>query len=545
MKRETIYWILLFGLLVAISWLRTSLNDYNQPFLRNPQSNQYEPTQVGDLYVLKDSTGAIQRFFKVIETTQFGRVVRIAEGKPNYKNNILEETWIRKAIERPIYFKHKQKKVAKNYLINLHKDTENYSIYRLSYPPDERSIALKLYFSPMIILIFVGIIFGFIWIAEQIKFYLRTPYKWIVQIGIFLLFSTLVMSSLSLIQFQINFSNQNSPATVLMTYYYLPIFWNCFLMALITLPFFLFFNYFKRKYIKQDNFADQEFFKFLFILVGGTSYFLMAILLLGFLSALLPDKMSFFKPGIIQFNFMLIMVSEGLIACSIIAAANFLNNLRKHIQQLKFKENLLSQSKQSVLSSQSALDALQARVNPHFLYNSLNSIASLAQTNPAKTEEMALALSDFYKHTTNRQAEHTSTLELEIKQLETYLAIEKIRFGDRLQYRLDIATDTRLAQIPRFLLQPLVENAIKYGFDKEKNQITIIIKAEIIKERLHLWIEDSGAPFSGQMDAGYGLQSVKKKLKLLNPNAHEIHFMNKPVKQVHIILNVNKIQLHA
>ena len=91
MEKETIYCLLLFGILVGISWLRVSLNDYNQPFLHSPRANQYEPAQVGDLYLVKDSIGNIQRFFKVIETTKYGRSVHIAEGKSSYKNNFLAE----------------------------------------------------------------------------------------------------------------------------------------------------------------------------------------------------------------------------------------------------------------------------------------------------------------------------------------------------------------------------------------------------------------------------------------------------------------------
>ena len=241
-----------------------------------------------------------------------------------------------------------------------------------------------------------------------------------------------------------------------------------------------------------------------------------------------------------RFDFILMMISEGVIACSIIATANFLNNLRKHVQQLRFKEGLVKKSQQNALSSQSTLDALQARINPHFLYNSLNSIASLAQINPVKTEEMALALSDFYKHTTNRQDEHLSTLALEIKQLQTYLNIEKIRFGDRLQYQLDLTESALKAAIPRFLLQPLVENAIKYGFDKISDKIEIKVQGALINSKLHLRIMDSGKPFSGEMNTGYGLRSIKKKLKLLYPNTHDIHFLNQPIKQVHIILETIK-----
>lgn len=234
-----------------------------------------------------------------------------------------------------------------------------------------------------------------------------------------------------------------------------------------------------------------------------------------------------------QFFFFL---SEGFISFSIIAIANFLNNLRQHIQQLKLKETKLGTTEELALSSQSELNALQARINPHFLYNSLNSIASLAQINPAKTEEMAIALSEFYRYSTNRKEQHFHTVEEEIKLLTNYLSIEKNRFGAILQYKLQIDPKTSKAEIPRFLLQPLVENAIKYGFNKKKNEIKVRIKVEAIGNCLHLIVSDSGPSFTTEMDAGYGLRSIKKKLKLLYPEHHEISFENAPEKQVHIIL---------
>ena len=136
-------------------------------------------------------------------------------------------------------------------------------------------------------------------------------------------------------------------------------------------------------------------------------------------------------------------------------------------------------------------------------------------------------------------------MEQEIKQLQNYLNIEKIRFGDRLEYQLDINTNALKTIIPRFILQPLVENAIKHGFNKGNDKIEVAIRAELIDDQLHLYITDSGAPFSGQMNTGYGLQSIKRKLKLLYPNAHELHFLNQPVKQVHLILDTTTIQSHV
>jgi len=543
MKRTTIYWILFFGLLTAISWLYTSLNVYNKPVLREVRSNLYEAAYVGDFYIKKDSLGTIQRFFKVVETTKYGRAAQIAEGKLAYKDNFLEEKEIKKGIERSTYFEFQLKKVPKEYLVNLEADSNGYSIHRLSYPPEEFPLVFKIFYSPLFILISIGLIFLIIWFGEYLSVFLNSQHKWVLEGGIFLLLGTLAASIISLFQFQVSYSFENTSVMTVVIDHSISIVQNSSITALLALPFFFLFKFIKAKYLRGYSFADQEFFKFSFLVIGGSFYFSIFLLIFYFLRKLLQDRMQPFKMDLLPLLQM--GAISFFIACSIIAIANFLNNLRKHVKQLKFKEGLLNQSDKKALSAQSALDTLQAKVNPHFLYNSLNSIASLAQTNPAKTEEMALALSDFYKHSTNRQEEHLSTVAVELKQLQTYLNIEKIRFGERLQYQLDIAGNALNTQIPRFILQPLVENAIKHGFDKTKDKIEITIKGAIINAQLHLQIIDSGEPFSGQMNTGYGLSSVKKKLKLLYPKRHEIHFLNKPIKQVRIILDLDKKQLYA
>ncbi|MEM1122815.1 MAG: histidine kinase, partial [Bacteroidota bacterium] len=229
--------------------------------------------------------------------------------------------------------------------------------------------------------------------------------------------------------------------------------------------------------------------------------------------------------------------SNSVITWACIALGSTLNNLRQYLVNLQRKEKQLDFAKQKELQSQAELDALQARVNPHFLYNSLNSIAGLAQEDPEKTEEMAIALSHFFKYSTNRQAENWSTVEQEIEMLETYLAIEKIRFGKRLQFKIDCSEDLLTQKMPRFLLQPIVENAIKYGYRAQTNSIDIRIVIQKDNQHLICKIFDQGQPFSEQMGSGYGLQSVRKKLELLYPDQHELAFVNEPKKHVAITLD--------
>jgi len=192
-------------------------------------------------------------------------------------------------------------------------------------------------------------------------------------------------------------------------------------------------------------------------------------------------------------------------------------------------------AEEKALKSEAALSSIQSSVNPHFLYNALNSIATLTKTDAVKTEKMTLALSSFYKYVTNRKGNLYSTISKEIEMIETYLEIEKIRFEDRLRFELDIQANLESVEIPNFLLQPLVENAIKYGYDKSTDTIDIKIMISRTKKAIEINIYDQGAQFDETLNKGYGLRSVTKKLQLLYPDRHEISFINNP-KRVSIIL---------
>ena len=133
-------------------------------------------------------------------------------------------------------------------------------------------------------------------------------------------------------------------------------------------------------------------------------------------------------------------------------------------------------SKLKELHSQSEMKLLQSQINPHFLYNSLNSIASLAKTDADKTQKMAHSLSDLFKYAINRKGKENSTIKDEIEMVKTYLEIEKIRFGEHLQFHIDVDASLESKKIPLFLIQPLVENAIKHGVSKNVAQGLITIK---------------------------------------------------------------------
>lgn len=193
--------------------------------------------------------------------------------------------------------------------------------------------------------------------------------------------------------------------------------------------------------------------------------------------------------------------------------------------------------KQQVLQTKSELAALQSSVNPHFLYNSLNSIATLAKNDPERTEEMSLALSQFYKYTTNRESKSVTSVKEELDMLEHYLNVEKIRFEDRLTSDIRYNDEALNFSLPYFLLQPLVENAIKYGYNKETNTINIVLDITLESEGLVIKVSDSGLAFDENMDRGYGLKSVMKKLELIYPDQHTIEFVNEPK---HVLITIQR-----
>lgn len=223
-----------------------------------------------------------------------------------------------------------------------------------------------------------------------------------------------------------------------------------------------------------------------------------------------------------------------------LAAGNLLANLVRHMIKMRGSEKILKKTELALDESSANLQSLQSTINPHFLYNSLNSIASTAKVDGNKTEKMALALSSFYKYITNKNDEAITSISEEVEMLENYLKIEKIRFEENLNLDIDINPNAHDCKLPRLLLQPLVENAIKYGYGE--SGINVRIAAEKIGEQLIIHIYDSGADFGSDMQIGFGIKSVTQKLGLLYPNRHTLEFKNAPKKHILIQIDQNEVK---
>lgn len=219
---------------------------------------------------------------------------------------------------------------------------------------------------------------------------------------------------------------------------------------------------------------------------------------------------------------------NALVTGLIYTAVNYVELDRKR----KLNEKELEVTRLMALKTKAELDALHSKVNPHFLYNALNSIADLSITDGKKARKMTIALADLFRYSINYSNNNYSTLKDEVEMTDSYLQIEKIRFEDQLNYTLQVEAGLDHYLVPRFILQPLVENAVKHGL-KATGKMTIIdLTVKRNGTGIIMNVADNGPAFPDELIPGYGVKSVYDKLDLLFPDNYEMYFSNTPTKQV-------------
>ncbi|MFL9830236.1 histidine kinase [Flavobacterium sp. ST-87] len=274
----------------------------------------------------------------------------------------------------------------------------------------------------------------------------------------------------------------------------------------------------KISFKNNENFTYQLLLKVIFTFVSFISPLTLIFLesdRKGFLEFILPYV--FFSAGL--------AIGRGLLL--------YLN----HFSVSLVKEKDIELSRLREAKSEAEVKVLQSQINPHFLYNALNSIASLAHTDADKTEKMALSLSDLFRHSINRKGKKVNTLGDELSLVQNYLEIEQIRFGDRLDFSIDVDADLLNVEIPMFILQPLVENAIKHGISKIEGQGQIILKVSEKGEGILISIQDNGPDFPEGLVSGHGLQTVYDLLRFTYGDKAEMSWHNEPQKEINIQIN--------
>jgi two-component system, LytTR family, sensor histidine kinase AlgZ len=160
------------------------------------------------------------------------------------------------------------------------------------------------------------------------------------------------------------------------------------------------------------------------------------------------------------------------------------------------------------------LAALKSQINPHFLYNSLNSISALTSIDPGRAREMCVALADFLRLTLGMGEKAVISLREELELLDKYCAIEKVRFGERLTVKEEIQEEAKACLLPPLLLQPLFENAVVHGIAQMPEGGWIRVRAMRDAGRVRLTVENSWDPEAGATRRnGVGLKNVQRRLE--------------------------------
>ena len=180
------------------------------------------------------------------------------------------------------------------------------------------------------------------------------------------------------------------------------------------------------------------------------------------------------------------------------------------------KEKVKKEGEYVALIREAELQALKSQINPHFLFNSLNSISSLTVSDPEKAQEMVINLSTFMRYSLLHNEKEMVSFTRELENIKLYLSIEKVRFGKKLNAEFEINAHCLEAEIPNMILQPLFENAIKYGVYETTEQVTIkttctcdgnVLMITIVNDYDHSTLKRKGE--------GIGLRNIRKRMEII------------------------------
>jgi two-component system, LytTR family, sensor kinase len=202
---------------------------------------------------------------------------------------------------------------------------------------------------------------------------------------------------------------------------------------------------------------------------------------------------------------------------------------------------------QGRLLLEARLDALQRQINPHFLFNTLNSITSLVRSQPELAREMIVKLANILR-VLLKDREAFVPFSEELAFTDDYLAIEVVRFGSKLRVVKEIAEDTLNIVVPSMLLQPLIENSIKHGLEPRINGGTVTLRSRITEGRLEIEVEDDGvgmapenaaaSPVSGLVrpGTGIGMRNVRERMEVLYGHEAEVSIESRPGRGTKVVL---------
>ena len=174
------------------------------------------------------------------------------------------------------------------------------------------------------------------------------------------------------------------------------------------------------------------------------------------------------------------------------------------------------------------LSALRMQLQPHFLFNTLHSIAGLVSEDPGIARKMIVALGDFLRLTLEGDAVAMRSLNEELEFVKLYVAIEKMRLGNRMTVEYEIEEESGEAMLPYLILQPLIENAIRHGVARVGRPAGIWLRAVRLDEHLHLTLENDGPQRNADFKPGVGITNTLQRLRLHYGESFEFKHANRP-----------------
>jgi LytS/YehU family sensor histidine kinase len=257
-------------------------------------------------------------------------------------------------------------------------------------------------------------------------------------------------------------------------------------------------------YLNVDNFSISNLLLNNFIVVIIAS-FIQLFLSFSIITLVNPDYKSYFISTLtLRFTF-------GTLWIAIIVILNYVIIIYKNLT-----DKVIGEAKLNSLVAEAELKSLKYQINPHFIFNSLNSISSLTISNPEKAQEMAINLSNFLRKILAGNDVKKVSIEDEIKNIELYLKIEKVRFGNRLDFFLNLSEECKNILIPNMILQPLIENCIKHGVYESSDTIRIDFNCLQKENYLEITISNNYDPkLANKRGEGIGLQNINSRLKLI------------------------------
>jgi sensor histidine kinase YesM len=202
---------------------------------------------------------------------------------------------------------------------------------------------------------------------------------------------------------------------------------------------------------------------------------------------------------------------NGVVICGVIFGVAYARHYSQNLHEAE-----LNRAKLQYLAKESELRMLRSQIKPHFLFNALNSVYAMIESDPREAREMLVKLSELLRSSLSAADKEFMTLKEDCEFARRYLDIEKVRLGDRLIVKTEVDEGALSTTVPSLILQPLVENAIKHGASRTALPVTVTISARRRGDTLELVVSDTGAGMDPQADqaaeGGYGLLNLRARL---------------------------------